>query len=612
MLTVPYIPSRQYIGARYLPIIVGDWDITKEYEPLMVVYYNGASYTSKTYIPAGIDISNTTYWALSADYNAQVAYYRSEVLALAEKVAKKIYYIDTLENLLGATDLDNNDLIFTEGYHSVADDGAAAYLISETEPTGYYETLDNGLYAKLIITAEMTLEQFGAYGDNVHDDAPAIQKAIDNAGNIICNNIYRIKSDIIMNLTGDITPEAGLKNHSIKGRGKNTSLVNSTDLNTSISENEATFVFEGGSFTLRGTSKVDFKECTFVGDTSALKQETAFKLTDPARKLNISDCTFANLKYGIYCDDNDRWSGESCYTRLYFQCCEYGFYYADAGTDCIITECIAQGNCDYMAYLGGATGLIFSNNHDYSKYGCYLLGSCVITGNYFDGLAKLHISTYTDASGSGTSKQAGRGCTITGNIFLTELHNTAVTTDTAMIIVESTQFASTVIANNTISGGLDNAKLCLVDISAASYCMNNVIENNTGSGLDAIFKGNLRSKNNYYHNKYEGFFPKVTIDNGVGGTSRISVLPIGDGAIVTIRLNNPAAVSDSIVISNFPISSDISIINWYKNNDDSIDMTFNSGYQESTRACKNQVTMFFINFGTTSITDVLFANDNVN
>lgn len=80
MLTVPYIPSRQYVGARYLPIIVGDWDINKEYEPLMVVYYNGASYTSKTYIPAGIDISNTEYWALSADYNAQVAAYRAEVI----------------------------------------------------------------------------------------------------------------------------------------------------------------------------------------------------------------------------------------------------------------------------------------------------------------------------------------------------------------------------------------------------------------------------------------------------------------------------------------------------------------------------------------------------
>ena len=86
MLTVPYIPSKQYIGARYLPIIVGDWDITKKYEPLMVVYYNGASYTSKTYIPAGIDISNTTYWALSADYNAQVAAYRAEVLSFKDDI----------------------------------------------------------------------------------------------------------------------------------------------------------------------------------------------------------------------------------------------------------------------------------------------------------------------------------------------------------------------------------------------------------------------------------------------------------------------------------------------------------------------------------------------
>lgn len=69
----------EYIGGRYLPLIVGNWDETKEYEPLMVVYWQGASYTSKTFVPANVDISDTRYWALSADYNAQVAYYREEV-----------------------------------------------------------------------------------------------------------------------------------------------------------------------------------------------------------------------------------------------------------------------------------------------------------------------------------------------------------------------------------------------------------------------------------------------------------------------------------------------------------------------------------------------------
>lgn len=86
--TVTTPVSRQYIGARYIPIIDGDWDNTKDYEPLTVVYYAGASYTSMTYVPSGIDISNTNYWALSADYNAQVAYYRNEVLNF-EKMVKE-------------------------------------------------------------------------------------------------------------------------------------------------------------------------------------------------------------------------------------------------------------------------------------------------------------------------------------------------------------------------------------------------------------------------------------------------------------------------------------------------------------------------------------------
>ena len=70
---------REYVGARYVPIIAGEWDSTKTYEPLMVVTYQGASYTSRQYVPAGIEITNESYWALSANYNAQVEAYRKEV-----------------------------------------------------------------------------------------------------------------------------------------------------------------------------------------------------------------------------------------------------------------------------------------------------------------------------------------------------------------------------------------------------------------------------------------------------------------------------------------------------------------------------------------------------
>lgn len=80
-----------YVGARYVPIFDKEWDKTKEYEPLIIVSNNGNSYTSKTYVPAGVEITNETYWALTGNYNAQVEYYRQETA----NVAKRVDYLDT-------------------------------------------------------------------------------------------------------------------------------------------------------------------------------------------------------------------------------------------------------------------------------------------------------------------------------------------------------------------------------------------------------------------------------------------------------------------------------------------------------------------------------------
>lgn len=79
-----------YIGARYVPLVDGQWDNTKQYEPLTIVLYQGASYTSKTYVPVGVDILNETYWALTGDYNAQIG-------SIQEQVNKNTSDINTLE-----------------------------------------------------------------------------------------------------------------------------------------------------------------------------------------------------------------------------------------------------------------------------------------------------------------------------------------------------------------------------------------------------------------------------------------------------------------------------------------------------------------------------------
>ena len=79
---------REYIGARYVPLFADpiDWDSTKTYEPLTIVYNQGNSYTSRQFVPAGIDISNDTYWALTGNYNAQVEQYRKEVATFDDRI----------------------------------------------------------------------------------------------------------------------------------------------------------------------------------------------------------------------------------------------------------------------------------------------------------------------------------------------------------------------------------------------------------------------------------------------------------------------------------------------------------------------------------------------
>ena len=75
----------QYIGARYVPIFGRkgetsiEWDNTAPYEPLTIVLHQGNSYTSRQYVPVGIDILNEAFWANTGNYNAQIEQYRQTV-----------------------------------------------------------------------------------------------------------------------------------------------------------------------------------------------------------------------------------------------------------------------------------------------------------------------------------------------------------------------------------------------------------------------------------------------------------------------------------------------------------------------------------------------------
>lgn len=86
------VTTRQYMGARYVPIFgrkdesTTEWDNSAPYEPLTIVTYQGNSYTSRQEVPVGALLSDTDYWVSTGNFNAQVDAYRQDVISLQNSV----------------------------------------------------------------------------------------------------------------------------------------------------------------------------------------------------------------------------------------------------------------------------------------------------------------------------------------------------------------------------------------------------------------------------------------------------------------------------------------------------------------------------------------------
>lgn len=85
--------DREYIGMRYVPIFGRKGESSIEwdggigvYEPLTIVLHEGNSYTSRQYVPVGIDISNSEYWAQTGNFNAQIERLSGEISILEDYV----------------------------------------------------------------------------------------------------------------------------------------------------------------------------------------------------------------------------------------------------------------------------------------------------------------------------------------------------------------------------------------------------------------------------------------------------------------------------------------------------------------------------------------------
>ena len=132
--------TTQYIGARYVPLFAEpiEWDKTKQYEPLTIVTHNGNSYTSRQFVPTGIEITNETFWALTGNFNAQVEQYRKEVTAYDGRITTAQ---TTAENAKSLAETNERDIAANNAeLAGTADSGLKTMITEETTRAGAAET----------------------------------------------------------------------------------------------------------------------------------------------------------------------------------------------------------------------------------------------------------------------------------------------------------------------------------------------------------------------------------------------------------------------------------------------------------------------------------------
>lgn len=156
-----------YVGHRYVPKHLAEWDINQPYESLSVVTYQGNSFTSRQNVPIGIDINDEDYWASTGNYNAQVENYRIQVVNNQKEVANaRVGYENLSERLQADKDyvssnfqsMHANVKFLPKQYTSAIGDGVAddtqaikdAFSISDTVyfPKGTYKITESLVFDK--------------------------------------------------------------------------------------------------------------------------------------------------------------------------------------------------------------------------------------------------------------------------------------------------------------------------------------------------------------------------------------------------------------------------------------------------------------------------------
>lgn len=170
-----------YTGMRYVPVFAdpSEWSIDNSYEALEIVLHNGDSYTSKTFVPAGIDISNSQYWVLTGNFNAQLEQVKNisnSAFNLAKESLKK--FPD--QNSVNVEDLEYGEHIFIEGARNKNDGGYGIFEYSNVSDDSVFSINKGSYFLNAVYIPCFNVGCIGTINDGVTDNTSIVNSWIAN------------------------------------------------------------------------------------------------------------------------------------------------------------------------------------------------------------------------------------------------------------------------------------------------------------------------------------------------------------------------------------------------------------------------------------------------
>ncbi len=492
---------------------------------------------------------------------------------------RAIFCYDNVSTMKEATNLQDGSYAKTLGYNSKDDKGGAVYYITENEPATYYETLDSGLYACLVIDPEMNVKQFGAKGDGTTDDTTAFQNCIASGANVIIvpetDDFYLITDDLEL-----------LSNQTLKGYGKKSKILMPNNLVKTL------ILLEYKTNVTLDNVKLCNESCQTGSSPDLSKNKILW--AENCSDITIKNCYFENVysrgilfrkTKNIYYYENE-FKNSSFEMLTLLQEVENAFI-----DKCVFDTCVSTYQNTYLF----ATGKIDNETYDFSCRNIHVTNSkflnnpnwegidthaCVgfyVENNYIENVKCGIMAEYASTAPLTTSSRKHGDIFIRNNIikgYIPQDNNTygiivgsGNSTSDSMFICENVN-----IENNTIENfgfNTNNGNITII-FTKNFKVSNNILKNSnyTGLTISGAFNGEISNNkilecntngininggcwNVQFNNNIIQNLEKSKLPNGIRGGANLQIYVKGhNNSIYATNLFTNVHVLSGVYVAN--------------------------------------------------------------